>query len=188
MSILDGLTVGADAASAFRALAAVLPGASAAASDFVAASLLLAPERRATHLTRALVRFQHGDEHGARADFEIVADESPGAAASLAGQLQSALRPFEYWPAREQLEADPMLADLGAGLVRDLEEVRAAVGVYATRIARARAAVQSLIGAGVRPAWLPPDLAALLPGGPVALRREKVSVDLGEGESERSGN
>ncbi|HSY41311.1 MAG TPA: hypothetical protein VLA79_17345 [Polyangia bacterium] len=181
-SILDALVGGADAASAFRALAAVLPGASAAAADFVAASILLAPERRATHLTRALVRLQRGDEQGARADLAIVADESPDAAALLVGQLQAVLRPFHNWPAREQLLADPSLADLGAGLVRELAEVRAAVGVYATRIGRVRAAVQALIGAGSAPVWLPPDLSALLPGGPVALRREKVSVDLGQGD------
>ena len=50
-SILDALLCGADAASVFRALAAVLPGPTAAAADFVAASLLLAPEaaRHAPH-------------------------------------------------------------------------------------------------------------------------------------------
>jgi len=180
--ILDALVGGADAASAFRALAAVLPGASAAAADFVEASLLLAPERQATHLTRALVRLQRGDEQGARADLAIVAAESPDAATMLVGQLQAVLRSFDNWPAREQFLPDPALAELGAGLVRELDEVRAAVGVYATRIGRLRAAVQVLIGTGAKPLWLPPDLSALLPGGPVALRREKVAVDLGQGE------
>ena len=61
-SILDALMCGADAASVFRGLASVLPGTSAAAAEFVEASLLLAPERRMTHLTRALLRFQRGDE------------------------------------------------------------------------------------------------------------------------------
>ena len=181
-SILDALVCGADAASAFRALAAVLPGVSAAAADFVEASLLLAPERRTTHLTRALVRLQRGDEEGARADLVIVAAESPSAAASLVGQLQAVLRPFDNWPAREPLLPDPLLADVGAGLVRELDEVRATIGLYATRIGRVRAAVQALIGRGVTPAWLPPDLSGLLPAGPVALRRAQVSVDLGEGE------
>ena len=41
-SILDALVCGADAASAFRALAAVLPGVRAAAADFVEASLCCA--------------------------------------------------------------------------------------------------------------------------------------------------
>jgi antitoxin component YwqK of YwqJK toxin-antitoxin module len=179
-SILDALVCGADPASAFRALAAVLPGVSAAAADFVEASLLLAPERRTIHLTRALVRLQRGDEAGARADLVIVAAESPDAASLLVGQLETVLRPFDDWPAREQLLADPSLAALGAGIVRELDEVRAAIGVYATRIGRVRAAVQALIGTGATPVWLPPDLSALLPGGPVALRREKVSVDLGQ--------
>ena len=182
-SILDALVCGADAASAFRALAAVLPGLSAAAADFVEASLLLAPERKTIHLTRALVRLQRGDEAGARADLVIVAAESPDAATLLVGQLETVLRPFDDWPAREQLLPDPSLADLGAGIVRELDEVRAAVGVYATRIGRVRAAVQALIGTGATPVWLPPDLSALLPGGPVALRREKVSVDLGDEET-----
>ena len=182
-SILDALVCGADAASAFRALAAVLPGISAAAADFAEASLLLAPERKTIHLTRALVRLQRGDEAGARADLVIVAAESPDTATLLVGQLKTVLRPFDDWPAREQLRPDPSLADLGAGIVRELDEVHAAVGVYATRIGRVRVAVQASIGTGATPAWLPPDLSALLPAGPVALRREKVSVDLGEGET-----
>ena len=182
-SILDGLICGADPASAFRALAAVLPGASAAASDFVAASLLLAPERRMTHLTRALVRFQHGDERGARADIEIVAFEAPEVAASLAGYLGAALRPFGFWPAREPLVPDPALADVGAGLVRDLAEVRAAIAVYATRIWRVREAVRALVGGDMTPVWVPPDLSALIPGGAVPLRRARLSVDVGNGET-----
>jgi hypothetical protein len=180
--ILDSLVCGADAASAFRALAAVLPGAHAAAPDFVAASLLLAPERRMTHLTRALIRFQRGDERGARADVEVVAGEAPEAAAALTVHLDAAWRPFLFWPAREPLEPDPALAELGAGLVRDPAEVRATIAVYATRLGRLRAAVQAMVGTAAAPAWLPPDLSALLPDGPVSLRRAHVSVDLGEGE------
>ncbi|HVV49263.1 MAG TPA: hypothetical protein VHO06_06380, partial [Polyangia bacterium] len=180
--ILDGLVSGADAASAFRALAAVLPGAHPAAADFVAASLLLAPERRMTHLTRALIRFQHGDEPGARADVETVAAEAPEVAASLTAHLDVALRPFRFWPAREALVPDPALADVGAGVVRELAEVRAAIAVYATRLGRWRSAVQALVGPAASPLWLPPELPALLPGGPVMLRRARLAVDLGEGE------
>ena len=93
----------------------------------------------------------------------IVAAESPDAATLLVGQMQTVLRPFDDWPAREQLLPDPLLADLGAGLVRELDEVRAAVGVYATRIGRVRAAVQALIGTGATPVWLPPDLSGAAP-------------------------
>ena len=67
--------------------------------------------------------------------------------------MQTVLRPFDDWPAREHLLPDPSLADLGAGIVRELDEVRAAVGVYATRIGRVRAAVQALIGTGATPVW-----------------------------------
>ena len=82
--ILDVLICGADVASAFRGLASVLPGTGAAASDFVEASLLLAPDRRMTYLTRALLRFQRGDEAGARADAAVVEQESAEAADSCA--------------------------------------------------------------------------------------------------------
>ncbi|HLK89547.1 MAG TPA: hypothetical protein VKZ18_06620 [Polyangia bacterium] len=181
-SILDGLLSGADAAAAFRALAGVLPGAHPAAPDFVAASLLLAPERRLTHLTRALIRFQYGDETGARADVEIVAGEAPEAAAALAAHLDAGFRPFSFWPAREPLAPDPALADLGAGLVRELAEVRATIAVYATRIGQVRTAVRALVGPTAAPAWLPPDLSALLPDGPVPLRQAHLSAELGEGE------
>jgi antitoxin component YwqK of YwqJK toxin-antitoxin module len=181
-SILDGLVTGADPAAAFRALGAVLPGAHPAASDFVAASLLLAPERRLTHLTRALVRFQHGDEAGARADVALIAGEAPQAAAALTTHLDAGFRPFSFWPGREPLVPDPALADLGAGLVRDLAEVRATIAVYATRIGQIRAAVRALTGPGAAPAWLPPDSSPLLPDGPVPLRRARVAVDLGRFE------
>jgi antitoxin component YwqK of YwqJK toxin-antitoxin module len=186
-SILDGLMTGADAASVFRALAAVLPGASAAALDFVAASLLLAPERTRTHLTRAIIRFQHGDERGARADAEIVATESPDVAASFVSYLQAALRPFTFWPARETLAPDPSLADLGAGVVRDLDAVRAVMAVYATRLGRVRRAVQGLIGPDATPRWLPPELSALLPDGPVPLQRTRVSVEAEADDGNQDG-
>src|SRR5262249_30723041 len=63
--ILDALMCGADAAAAYRALASVLPGTHPATSAMVEASLLLAPDRPMTHLTRALLRFQQGDLAGA---------------------------------------------------------------------------------------------------------------------------
>jgi hypothetical protein len=175
-AIVEGLVCGADPAWALRALAAVLPGAHPAALDFVAASLLLAPERKLTYLTRALIRFQHGDEPGARADVAIVAGAAPEAAASFTAYMNLGLRPFLFGPAREPLEPDPMLADLGAGLVRELAEVRSTIAVYATRLGRLRAAVQALIGPGASPAWLPPDLSALLPDGPVELQQLRVAI------------
>jgi hypothetical protein len=183
-TILDALVTGADPAWVFRALAVVLPGAHPAATDFVAASLLLAPERRLTHLTRALIRFQHGEEAGARADVELVAIEAPEAAASLTGYMNVGLRPFTFWPSREPLAPDPELADVGAGLVRELSEVRRVVAVYATRLGRLRAAVRALIGSDAAPLWLPPDPSALLPDGPVELRHARVDLEADAEEAE----
>jgi hypothetical protein len=185
-TILDALVTGADPAWVFRALAVALPGAHPAALDFVAASLLLAPDRRLTHLTRAFIRFQHGDETGARADAEIVAAVVPEAAASLSAHMRLGLRPYTFWPAGEPLAPDPELADVGAGVLRNLAEVRGAIAVYATRLGHLRAAVRDLIGPEAEPAWLPPDLSALLPGGPVDLRHAQVAVEV-EAEDPEAG-
>jgi antitoxin component YwqK of YwqJK toxin-antitoxin module len=183
-AILEALLAGADAASAFRALAAVLPGAHPAAPDFVAASLLLAPARPMTHLTRALIRVQLGDEAGALADAAIVEGESRESADSLRAYLQATFRPYDFWPAHQVLEPDPTLAGLPAGLVRDLDEVSATIAVFATRLMRLRAALRSMIGADAKPAWLPPDLSPLLPEGPVPLRRHRVPMVDPAGEQE----
>ena len=78
--------------------------------------------------------------------------------------MEAAWRPFLFWPAREVLVPDPSLAELGAGLVRDLGEVRAAIAVYASRIAQVRAAIRALVGPAAAPAWLPPDPSPLLAG------------------------
>src|SRR4029079_5015690 len=81
-SILDALISGADAAADMRGAPSVLPATGPAAIELVEASLLLAPERRMTHLTRALLRFQRGDRAGALADADVVADEAADAAGS----------------------------------------------------------------------------------------------------------
>lgn len=134
-----------------------------------------------THLTRALIRFQIGDEAGALADAAIVERESAESADSLRAYVRATFRPYGFWPARQALEPDPALAGLPAGLVRDLAEVRAAIGVLATRLTRLRIALRAMIGPDANPAWLPPDLSPLLPAGPVPLRRASVpAVDLGD--------
>ena len=182
-TILDGLVRGTDPAAVFRALAAVLPATSGAAAELVEASLLLAPERRMTHVTRALLRMQRGDEAGARADADIVAGESREAADSLLTFLRVTFRPFEAAAVRGEVEPDPDLDELAPPIAQDLEAVRRIAAVYATRLGRLRAAILALHapggadGAAPAPPWLPPDLFALLPDGPVALRRERILCD-----------
>jgi len=176
-AILDALVCGADVAAAFRGLASVLPGQSAAAVDFVEAALLLAPERRMTHLTRALLRFQRGDEAAALADAAVVAQESAEAGESLRSYAKTMFRTFEWWPEREQFAPDPELVDVVVEPAQPLESLHHMIAVYATRLARVRAAMRALLPDGASPVWMPPDPSPLLPDGPVALRRERIECE-----------
>jgi len=175
--ILDALVCGADAAAAFRTLGSVLPGVDPMAPALIEASLLLAPERRMTHLTRALLRFQHGDVAGALSDADVVAGESAEAAESLRSYAAIVFRPFDDQPWREKLAPDPQLDGVSIAVGHGVEDVRHLIAVYATRLARARASLGALVGDGAAAGWLPPDTAHLLLSGVVALRRETVECD-----------
>ena len=147
-SVLDALVCGADAAACLRALASVLPGYQPAAAELVEASLLLAPERRMTHLTRALLRFQRGDQAGALADADVVAEESAEARripAFVRGDRVSRVRRL----ARAGDASRPIRSSRACrwNPAHSVDEVRHVVGVYATRLAQARAAVRALVGA-----------------------------------------
>jgi hypothetical protein len=174
--VLDALLCGADAAAAFRALASVLPGTERAASDLVEASLLLAPERRLTHMTRALLRFQRGDRAGALADADIVDGESTEAAESLRTYAAMMFRGFDDWPGQESFARAPELEGVSLEITHDVDTIRHAAGVYATRIERVRAAIRAL-GTDGAPDWFPPDVSQLLPSGAVPLRRETIECE-----------
>ena len=184
-SVLDALVCGADPAACFRALAAVLPGIQPASAELIEASLLLAPDRRMTHLTRALLRFQRGDREGADADADVVAGESIEAADSLRSYGEIVFRRFDDWPSRETLAPDPELDGVSLEPAHELDDIRHVIGVYASRLVRARDAMRALLAngtamsatTGATPAWLPADLSGLLPAGPVVLRRETVECD-----------
>jgi hypothetical protein len=60
---------------------------------------------------------------------------------------------------------------------QSLESIRHAITVYATRLARVRDRIRELLAGAASPAWLPPDPAALLPDGPVSLRRERIECE-----------
>jgi hypothetical protein len=178
-AVLDALVCGADGAACLRALAAVLPGFQPAAADLVEASLLLAPERRMTHLTRALLRFQRGALAGALADADVVGAESAEAAESLRSYAAIVFRAFDDWPWKETeiFVPDPELEGVALEPAHDAEEVREVIAIYATRIERARAATRGLVADGAAAPWFPPDLSRLLPTGPVALRHETVECE-----------
>ena len=176
---LDALMSGADAAAVFRALAGALDSGTGAALDFADVSLLLAPGQTKAHLTRALVRIEHGDDRGARADADAVAVGDPQAAHALRVQLAQRFPVFDFWPAPELLVDDPSIPALQPD--QPLAEIRRLAQVYATRLYRRRAEIQARLDAAGRdrsPAWLPPALAALLPDGPIPLRTFDVTVPL----------
>lgn len=182
---LNALVCGTEAAFVFRSLATVIPGAGPAVVDLVEASFLLAPGRSSTHITRALVRAQRGDEAGARADVHVVAADTPEAAASLGSYLDIVFRPFA--PPTLWADLAPTPASDGepaATIGQNLEAIQNLAAVYATRLGVVRQAIAALVAGGVHvaehgspPAWLPPELSVLLPDGPVELHRETIACD-----------
>jgi len=220
---LDALVSGAEAASAFRTLAAIIPGVPVAVFDLVDAAMLLAPGRAAIHVTRGLVRTQAGDEEGARADAQAIEAAIPGGATSLVEYIDFVFRPFTlpgWWDELEgtaERAAEPVAetdtpaeetagearekgeageegeaggegeesGEPAAAIAQSLEAIQHLAAVYATRLGRigaalraARArAVKSANAAEEAPVWLPPDLSALLPEGPVELLHETVTCD-----------
>jgi antitoxin component YwqK of YwqJK toxin-antitoxin module len=169
---LDALVGGGDPASVLRTLASVQKGVPRASRDLVEAAILLAPERRMAYMTRALIRIELGDLEGARADTGRVAPESSEAAEFLRNYLRVLFPSFSFWPARE-IPHSP-LEDMPEAPGQPLAAVRRAIQVYATRLGGLRAALVERMGGS--PPWLPPDLSALFPDGPVALRNETAQI------------
>ncbi len=171
-AVLGALLGGADPAAVLRVLAARIKGGSRAALDFVTASILLAPERPMTHVTRALVRIERGDPDGARADADVVAKESRETAQFLGSYVKLLFPAFTFWPSRE-IPHSP-LPDMPDAPEQPLSAVRRAIQVYATRLAVARAAAAAALGEAA--AFLPPDMSRLLPDGPVVLQDATAAI------------
>jgi hypothetical protein len=111
-----------------------------------------------------------------------VAGESAEAADTLRSYGDIVFRGFDDWPGGNPPASDPGLAGVVLEIGHGLDDIRHAIGVYATRIERVRAAVRARVGAaeaspGVEPAWSPPDLSSLLPDGPVTLRCETIECE-----------
>lgn len=176
LGALDQLLLGADPAAVYRTLAAVLSDAPSVAEELVNASLLLAPERVITYLTRGLVRLELGDVAGVREDAERLAAVSPGGAEFLRDALRVYFPNFGFWPAEHALGALPEGA-ADVELAQPLSAVTRLIQVYATRLSRLRDALRALRGSEQIPAWLPPALSHLLPDGPVELRKWTVSIE-----------
>ncbi|MGK4008314.1 hypothetical protein WMF31_37220 [Sorangium sp. So ce1036] len=174
---LTALLLGADPSAAYRALAAVFPGSRRVALSLVEAALLLEPERRATCVTRALLRLDLGDPGGALEDAGRVEPESAAVAEHLRTSVRLLFPEFSFWPARHPLDPGPGDASVSVELGQPVEQVRQKIQVYATRLLRLReAARRGLPAAEPCPPWLPPDLSRVLPDGPVELARTAATL------------
>jgi antitoxin component YwqK of YwqJK toxin-antitoxin module len=168
---LDALVGGADPAAVLRTLASVLKRAPRASADLVDAAILLAPERRMAHMTRALIRVELGDPEGARADADQVEPEAAEAASFLRTYSRLLFPRFDFWPRREPPEST--LEDLPDVPVQPLEAVRRTIQVYASRLAVVRATLETRVPGAP---WLPPALPELLPDGPLELRAYDAEI------------
>jgi antitoxin component YwqK of YwqJK toxin-antitoxin module/tetratricopeptide (TPR) repeat protein len=177
--LVDGLRRGQDAAALLRALAAQAAGADRAALDLATAAVLLAPERSETWLTRALVHAALGAPDAARADVARAERTAPEQAEAIAFYLRIHFPQFDFWPRRAGVDAVADV-DVGDALApsQPLPAICEVIQRYATRLTRLRAALVARLGPDVP--FLLPDLAALLPDGPLPLRRWTFTMTAAE--------
>lgn len=177
-SLLGALLGGAEPAPTLCTLGMALPSTAPAALDYVEASYALAPERERSLAARALLRIERGDREGALADAARLAPDSEATKAFLHDLVRVSFPSFAFAPAVDppSLSAEELVPVEAA---QPLDAVRRTVSLYATRIERVRAELVRRVGPD--PAWLPPELGALLPDGPLELERATVRIE-DEGE------
>jgi hypothetical protein len=173
-SLLDAILAGGDAARLLCALASVLPPVSRASLDYLEAALLLAPDRQGIRVARALAFIEHGDRDRALDEAKDLEAESPTAANLLRQECRVAFPSFVFAPLEHPVEEtdEEGLGDIP--MDQPLSAIRRTVMLYATRLSLVRAELARR--AGGEPLWLPPDTSALLPEGPIELRRHTVTI------------
>ena len=178
--LLDALVRGGDVYALLRALATHTGGVGRAALDFVELAIALSPDRHEAHLTRALLRVERGQHEGALLDADRLRAPLPEAAGFLTDYTR-VLRPrFDFWPAAMVLPDLP--EEIPVEPAQPIERVQAAAAVYATRLTMIREAL--LRFRPDAPDWVPPPLRALLPAGPVELRKGDAVIE----DEDESGN
>jgi hypothetical protein len=165
--LANGLVAGGDAASLLRALASALTGRDVAALALVDAALLLSPDLAACHVTRALVNVHLGRPDDARADAAALPEDLAEQRAFLESYVRVIFTEFPFWPSRTEIVTQ--FPDVPEAPEQSIDAIIANVQKYATRLGQLRAAIAARLPAGATPAWLPPDLSALLPRGPAPL-------------------
>ena len=170
---VDALVRGGDPTALFRAIASSIKGAYRAALQIVDAGLLLDPERVGCYVTRSLVNVHLGARDSAARDVQRLPADWSEQRAQLDGYVRAIFPAFDFWPAR--VPVGTIFDEFPDAPAQPLASVRAAIEKYATRLQLLREAVSQRVreagaDAGAAGAsWLPPDLTALLPAGPVAL-------------------
>ena len=168
-ALLSALIAGGEPASLFRALATAQRESPHAGRDFADAAILLAPDQPMTYLTRALLRLELGDDRGALADADRLAQSSPDSRRFVREYARLLLPEWGFWPARERHEGE--VEGIPDAPTQPLEAIRHQIQVYATRIRLLREAVMFRVPRRKTAPWVPPALEALLPDGALALRR-----------------
>ena len=191
--LIDGLVRGGDATALLRAVAASIKGAYRAALQIVDAALLLDGDRVGCYVTRALVNVHLGAPESAARDVERLPADWGEQRTQLQGYVRAIFPTFDFWPARVTVET--IFQEYPDAPAQPLPLVRGAVQKYATRLALLRRTLSQCLrdaGAGAAAAqtasWLPPDLSALLPDGPVALETARFEQSfLPDGEPADAG-
>ncbi|WP_164019578.1 thioredoxin domain-containing protein [Pyxidicoccus trucidator] len=181
----DTLMRGGDAGMLLRGYAVLLDQSDRprAALDFINAALLLQPERKAWLFTRALVLLNMGLDQHALLDAQGLATVEPATATFVGTYARSLYRRSGFWPAEEKPHST--YDGLPEAPAQELTDIHRIVQKYATRLQQLRAAMLKHFKPGAILPWMPPDLSALLPGGPVELavdefeneEEETVSID-----------
>lgn len=176
LELVEALAEGADLGAALRALAIALenavPARSRAASDLIAAAMLVEPSRWEYLFNRALIRMSLGDHAGASADVAALGRHSAEQGAFLALYLRVLFPRFDFWPSR--VKPETYYDGLPAAPAKPPEAIRATVKKYATRLMQLR---ERMLAFGPASApWMLPDLSALLPDGPVALEVGELEI------------
>ena len=165
--LVNGLPWGADAASLLRALAASLTGRERVALDLVDAALLLAPDRGDCKVTRALLNIYLGLPDAALADAASLPADLAEQRAFLDSYVHVIFGNFPFAPRTTEIRT--LFPDLPKAPEQPLEKVREQIQKYATRLGLLRAAILARLPPGASPAWSPPEVASLLPAGPIEL-------------------
>ena len=176
----DALLRGGDAGLLLRGYAVLLDQADRprAALDFINAALLLNPERTPYLFTRGLILLNLGMDQHARLDAEGLAAVEPQTAQFLATYARCLFPRFDFWPAEEKPHST--YDGLPEAPGQELTAIHRVVQKYATRLQLVRAALLKRFRPGASVPWMPPDLSALLPGGPMELVEEEFDDEDGE--------